>query len=139
MSSFSLPNDLHQHPLPPAPVELPVEDLFPGPEVQQPFGDCHHYLAPHDLPLDVRIGIVFPCVVPVLADRLVRGELFQPLFVVMVQAGFIIVDEDRGRDVHRIYQAQLLADSALFDACLHLRRDVFQRVTNTSTSSLLPR
>ncbi len=59
----------------PSPVELPVEDLLPRPEVQSPFGDRDDYLAPHDLPLDVHIGIVLTgVVVPVLAHRLVRRD-----------------------------------------------------------------
>ena len=32
----SLPDDLHQHPLASPPVELPVEDLLPRPQIQPP-------------------------------------------------------------------------------------------------------
>ena len=58
----SLPNDLHQHPLPPPPIELAVEDLLPGAEVEAVVGDRHDHLAAHDLPLHMRIGVVpEPC------------------------------------------------------------------------------
>ncbi len=67
-------------------AELPVKDLLPRPEAQPPFGHCHNDFPPYDLPLDVRIGIVFPrVVVAILAHRLMRRDLFQPRVVVMVQ------------------------------------------------------
>ena len=105
MSSSSLPNHLHQHSLASPPVELPVEDLLPRPKVQLTIGHCHHDLAAHDLPLDVHIGIVFPRIVmPVLACRLMRRDLFQPGIMVMLQPGLVIVDEHPRRDVHGVYQ-----------------------------------
>jgi hypothetical protein len=100
------PNDLHQHPLLSAPVELPVQDLLPRPEVQPPLGYCHHDFPPHDLPLDVRVGVVLAgVVVALLAHRLVRSDLLQPGFIVVMQSRFVVVDEHRGRDVHWIYQS----------------------------------
>ncbi len=60
---FLLSDDLHQDPLPSAPVKFPVEDLFPRPEVQPTFRHGDHRFAPHDLALDVRVGIVFAGVV----------------------------------------------------------------------------
>ncbi len=69
------PNDLHQHPLPSPPIELPVEDLLPRPEVQPPFGHGDYDFSSHDLPLDMRVGVVFPgVVVAVLAGRVVRRD-----------------------------------------------------------------
>ncbi len=73
-------------PLASLPIELAVEDLLAGAEVQPAFGDGND-LAPHDLPLDVRIGIVFAgIVVSVLARRLMWRDLFQPAIVVLVKA-----------------------------------------------------
>ncbi len=70
------PNDLHQHALAPAPIELSIEDLLPGAEIQPPFGHCHDDLPPHDLPLDVRIGVILPGVIArVSAYRLVWCDL----------------------------------------------------------------
>ena len=78
-SASLLPDDLHQHALPPPAVELAVEDLLPRAEVQPAVGDRHDHLAAHDLALHVRVGVVLAgAVVPVAADRLVRRQLLQP-------------------------------------------------------------
>jgi hypothetical protein len=37
-----------------------------------------------------------------------------------MQPGFVVVDKDRRRDVHGIYQDQPLPDLALFQAFFHL-------------------
>ena len=39
-------------------IELPVEDLFPRPEVKLTVSDGDHHFAPHDLPLQMRVGVV---------------------------------------------------------------------------------
>ena len=41
-----LPDDLYQHTLPSAAVELPVVDLLPRPQVQPPIGDGHNHWTP---------------------------------------------------------------------------------------------
>jgi hypothetical protein len=70
-----LPDDLHQHPLAPSPVELTVEDLFPWAKVQFAFGDGDHHFAAHDLPFHVGVGIVLSrAVVLVLGRRRVRCQ-----------------------------------------------------------------
>ena len=53
-----------------------------------------------------------------------RGELLQPVVEVPVQAGFVVVDEDRGRDVHGVDQAEPLPDAAFAQAVLDLGSDV---------------
>ena len=53
--SLSLPDDLHYDPLVAAPVELAVEDLLPRSEIELPVRDRDDDLAPHDLPLVVRV------------------------------------------------------------------------------------
>src|SRR5438067_13583995 len=94
----SIPDDLHQDPLLPAPVELPVEDLLPGAEIELSFGDGDHYLAAHDLPLVMCVPIVLsrPVVVIALGARIVGREPFQPARVVGVEARLVVVDEDAG-------------------------------------------
>ena len=82
-----LPDDLDQHALPPAPVELAVEDLLPRPEVQPAARDRDDDLAAHHLPLEVRVGVVLAgAVVAILADRRVGRQLLQPIVVVLVQS-----------------------------------------------------
>ncbi len=52
------------------------------------------------------------------------GQLFQPLLVVVVQAGLVVVDEDAGGDVHGVDQHQALAHAAVAYGLLDLRCDV---------------
>jgi hypothetical protein len=54
----------------------------------------------------------------------VGGELFQPDIIVMVQAGFIVVDENRGGDVHGVDECEAILDAALVDSSLHVAGDV---------------
>ena len=65
----SLPDHLDQHPLRPSAVELAVEDLLPGAEVELAVGDRHDDLAAHDLPLHVGVGVVLAGAVVVVALR----------------------------------------------------------------------
>jgi hypothetical protein len=60
----------------------------------------------HQLPFQVRVGVVLAVVVPVLRDRLMRGEPLEPVVEVADQATLVVVDVDRGRDVHRVDEAQ---------------------------------
>ena len=39
------------------------------------------------------------------------GELLKPVFVILMQARFVIIDENRGRDVHSVDQAEAFADA----------------------------
>ncbi len=55
-----------------------------------------------------------------------RGQVFQPHVVVLVQTGLVVVDEDGCGDVHGVDQQQPFADAALAQAFCHLRRDVHQ-------------
>jgi hypothetical protein len=64
-----------------------------------------HFPQRQNLRHDMRIGVVLAgAVMPLLRDRLVRGQLLQPAFVVLVQAGFVVVDEDGGGNVHGVGQ-----------------------------------
>ena len=90
----SFPNNLDQYPLPAPPIKLAVEYLLPRAEIQAPIRDRHHDLAAHDLSLHMRIGIIFAgAVVTVFADWFVRGQFFQPVVVILVQAALNIVDQ----------------------------------------------
>ena len=91
IAQSSISNHLHQHALRTAPVELPVKDLLPGPEIQLPLGDRDDDLAPHHLPLHVGVGVVFAGAVVAVAiwGGVEGGELLEPLLVVLVQAGLV--------------------------------------------------
>jgi len=117
------PNDFYQNTLASAPVELAVRYLLPRAEVQ--FAVCYYddYLSPHHLPLHRCIGIIFPSTaVPILPDRFVRCELFQPNLVVVVQSALVIVNENGCRNMHRANKSKAFLDSAFFQAGFHLRR-----------------
>ena len=118
-------NYFHQDSLAPATVELAVEDLFPGAEVEFAFGDGNDDFPPHDLSFQVRVGVVFTgAVVPVLVCRFVRRELLQPHLITVQQTFLGIVDEDRGGDVHRVDETKAFRHAAPLNKFLDLWRDV---------------
>jgi hypothetical protein len=68
--------------------------LLPRTEIQLAICYRHHHFAPHHLALEVRVGIVFAgAVVPVLFGGFMRGKLFQPGLVVMVETAFVKIDQ----------------------------------------------
>jgi len=58
-----IPDDLDQHSLPPPTIELVVEDVLPRAKVQLSISYGDDNLAPHDLPLQMRVGVVLAGVV----------------------------------------------------------------------------
>lgn len=125
MEVILFPYDFYQDPLLSVAVKLSIKDLLPRTKIQPPFCYRHHDLAPHYLSLQMCIGIVFPgIVVAVLVDRIMRGQRFQPRFVIVVKSLFIIVDEDGGCDMHGVYKSESFPDAALCKALLHLGSNV---------------
>jgi hypothetical protein len=53
-----------------------------------------------------------------------RGEILQPLLVVVEEARLVVVDEDGGGDVHGVDQTEALGHAALQDRPLDVRRNV---------------
>src|SRR2546427_5878263 len=97
----SVSDDFDQDALSPAAVERAVENLLPGTEVELATSDRHHHFAAHDLSLHVRVRVVLAgAVVKVLSGRLVRRQFFEPTVIILVQSGFIVIDENRRGDVH---------------------------------------
>jgi len=120
-------DDLNEYPLAPASIEFAVEYLLPGAEVE--FAPCyrHYYFAAHDLAFQVGVGIILTGVVmAVTAYRGVRGEVFEPCGVIVMQSSLIIVNENGGGDVHCVYKNQSLSNAAFPQALLHLWRDVYE-------------
>jgi hypothetical protein len=69
---------------------------------------------PIDLPLHVRIGIVLAgVVVAILLKGLMRRQLLEPYAVIVVQAGFVVIDKHRGRNMHGIDQRQSFPNTTL--------------------------
>src|SRR6266487_700465 len=123
----SLPNDFDQHSLPPSPIELSVENLFPWPEVEFPLRDGNDHFAAHHLPFQMRVGVVFArAVVMILRRRFMRGEFLEPYFIVVEQAALVIVYEDRGGDMHGIHQAHPFLNAAFGDEGFDRLRDIHE-------------
>jgi hypothetical protein len=57
------------------------------------------------------------------------GKLFQPGLIVSVQPGFIIINEDRCRNMHRVDKNKTFLNSTLLEAMNYLGCDVQQGTT----------
>ena len=121
---FLLTDNLHEHPLAAAPIELAVEDLLPGAEIEFAFRNCYDNLSSHDLSFHVSIGIILTHIMSVLRYGLMRSDLFEPHVVVVMQTGFIIVYENRCGNVHRVAQNEAFFDATFFEAFFYLGGDV---------------
>ena len=115
-ASGLLSDNLDQHAFTAIAVELAVEDLLPGTEVQPALGNSDDDLPAHDGALEMGIGVVFTgTVVLVVGGGGMRGELLQPTFEIVVQPRFIVIDENGGGDVHGIDEAQPLLNATFTD------------------------
>ena len=130
---FELPlfsDDLYENPFFPPPVKLSIENLLPRPKIELSSSNSDHDFPAHDLSLHMGIRVVFSGVVMAVGRyRLVWSKLFQPRLIVSVQPGFVIVDEDRRRDVHGVDKKQAFLNSTLPQALHNLRCDVQQGTT----------
>lgn len=114
-------NNLHENSLASTTVEFVIEDVFPRPKVQHSFGDCDDDFSAHDLAFVVGICIVFArSIVQVTSPSRVSSgvewhQLFQPTIVVLVETAFIVVDEDRRRDVHGVDEAKPFLNTTFCD------------------------
>jgi hypothetical protein len=125
-----LPNNLHKHSFSSATIELTVKDLFPRPKIELSFGNGNDHFPPHNLPFQMRIGIVFPRAVVVIAvDRLMRSQLFEPDLEIMVETSLVVVYEDGGSYMHGIYKTDAFLNSALSDAFLYRLRYIYESPT----------
>ena len=104
-------------------VELGIENLLPGAEVELSVGDWDNDFVVNDQRLQVRVSVVLAGLVMlvVLAEG---SQRFQPLVDVLDQAAFIVVDVDSGSDVHGGHQNHTVFDSGLFQGVLDLRGQV---------------
>ena len=123
---YLITDDLHEDAFFTESVELTIENLLPRAKIELALGHSHNDLAAHDCALEVGVSVVLAAIVRVLGMGMLGGELFQPLFKIPVKARFIVVDEDAGRNVHRIDEAESLADAALahagFDLCGYVHK-----------------
>ena len=72
---MSLTNNLNQNSFLTPSIELAVENLLPGAEIQPPVGYRHDHLPAHNLALEVGVAVVLAgAVVAVAGDRRVGGQ-----------------------------------------------------------------
>src|SRR5687768_1619319 len=101
--------------LPPA-VELGVEHLLPGAEVERAAGDRQDDLVSHECPLQVCVGVVLARLMMAVVQTGGR-ELLQPLLKIVDQAVLPVVDVHGGSDVHRRDEDDPFLHAALFHGC----------------------
>jgi hypothetical protein len=106
-------------------VELAVDYLFPGAEIEITVGNGDDNFPAHDLTLQVCIAVVLArTVMAIPGDGFVGSKPFKPVFIILMEAPFVIVDENLCRDVHGIDQHQPFLDPAFDQAGLDLRCNV---------------
>jgi hypothetical protein len=93
--------------------------VFPWAEVQLAFCNSYYDLTSHDLAFHVGVGIVFVSVMAVLGVWFLGGEFLQPYFVIMMQTRFIIIDEYRSSDMHRVNEHQAVFNAAFCNKSLN--------------------
>ncbi len=122
---LSFPDQLHQNPFSAPPIKLTVKNLFPGPKIETPLRDRDHDLAAHDLTFEVRIAIVLPgLIVAIPTERLMGGKFFQPVLKIPMESPFIVINEDRGGDMHGIYEGETLLDTTFMETTIDVLGDV---------------
>ena len=83
-------------------------------------------LPAHDLTFHMSVSIVLKAIMGILGMGLFGSQLFQSFLKIRVQSGFIVIDEDRGCDMHRIHQAKTFADPAFAQAFFDLLGNVYK-------------
>ena len=112
----SLPDDLHQHPFAPHPIEFAVENLLPRSEVEFAAGDGNYDFSSHYRSFQVGVGVVLVAVVAVVRVRFFRGQPFEPYLEVVMEPRLVVVDEDAGSDVHGVAEKEPFTDAAFPEA-----------------------
>jgi hypothetical protein len=106
-------------------IELAVEDLLPGTEIQFSARNRHDDLAPHNLAFQMRVSIVFAgAIVPISAGGLMGRDFLQPNLIIVMEPTLIVINENGRRDVHGVNQAKTFADTALANEFFNLWGDV---------------
>jgi hypothetical protein len=118
-----LPDHFHQHTLSATAIEFAIKNLFPWANIQLPFGNRDDHFSSHELPLDMRIAIVFTRAV-VAIRRLLWRHLFQEFIVISEQPRLVIIDIDTRGDMHGIHEDKPFRHTTLSDSRFNLRRNI---------------
>ena len=120
----SLPDDFHENPFLSSSVKFTVKDPLPCAKIQIPLRHGDNHFPAHDLSLHMGIRVVLTHIVLVLRNRFMGCQFLQPEFIVVMKAGFIVINKDRGRNMHGIDKDKPLLDSAILQALVDLRSDI---------------
>ena len=108
----SLSDDFDDDPFAALPIEFTVEEALPRTKVNTAIGDRQDYLVMEQEIFEVGIAIVFTCLMMAIAG-IFGCQLLCPFHDVAVEARFLVLDDDRCREVHGRYQGQTFLDSAI--------------------------
>ena len=111
----SLADDFNQHPFFAPTIKLAVKNLFPRTEVKLACRDGDDCFTSHYLMFDVRIGVVFTCIIVAIGgNRLMGCHAFEKHLKIVMQTRFVVIDEYRSGNVHGVYQRQTIMNTTFF-------------------------
>jgi hypothetical protein len=93
------------------PIKFAVEEALPGPKVDPAIGDGQDNLVMQQEVFEVGIAVILTCLVMAIAG-MYGCELLCPFHDVAVEAGFLILDDNRCGEVHGGYECQTFLDAA---------------------------
>ncbi len=121
----SIPDQLDQNSFSTTSIELAIKNLLPGPKVESTVGDGHDHFTAHHLAFEVGVTIVLAgLIVAVATEGSVGRKIFKPAPEILMESPLVIIDEDGGRDVHGIDEAESLLDAAVPKASFNFIGDV---------------
>jgi hypothetical protein len=109
------------------PIKLAVEDTLPGTSIEFAIGNGNDDLVVEQEVFEMGITIIFARLVMVIVWIFGR-QFLHPLHDIAVEAGFLVVDDDRGSDVHGGDKGETIPDATLADDALYVigdRNDFF--------------
>src|SRR6185369_8350144 len=94
-------------------------------EIKFALGNRDDDFPAHDLALEMCVGVVFAGpIVPIGARWSVRSNFFQPRIIVVMQSRFVVIDEYRSGNMHRVHQTKAFSYTAPLNELLDVRCDV---------------
>jgi hypothetical protein len=109
-----LSDDFDDDPFGALPIEFAVEETLPGTKVDLAIGDGQNYLVMQQEVFEVGIAVVLACLVMAIAG-IFGCQLLCPFHDVAVEAGFLVLDDDRCGEVHGGYEGKTFLDSAFMN------------------------
>ena len=108
----SLSNDFDDDLFAALPIEFTVEETLPRTKVNPAIGDGQDDLVMEQEVFEVGIAVIFTCLMMAIAGIFGCDSLC-PFHDIAVEAGFLVLDDDRCSEVHGRYKSQPFLDSAI--------------------------